>query len=130
MTYQSPFVRWLWGIVQDHPDLTQNDLARRIGVSPSRFSDWLNGKSLPHRSNERKLAAFAGVPLSHVRTLTCDSEVASPSPSPEPPIDVDLRDPELTLMMDQVGSELTQEEQDFLKELIRAYLERRRRRAS
>jgi transcriptional regulator with XRE-family HTH domain len=55
-TYEERFSRWLSETLEAH-ELTQSDLARRIGSPPSVVSKWVNGQQRPRPEQCQKIGA-------------------------------------------------------------------------
>ena len=74
----SPFREWLWSHVSQRlgPTVTQNDIAEAMAVPQSVLSSWLNGKSLPSRKNEYRIAEYLGVPLADIQALIRRSDTS------------------------------------------------------
>ncbi|WP_280688317.1 MULTISPECIES: helix-turn-helix transcriptional regulator [unclassified Kitasatospora] len=53
-------------VQEQHPELTQTEIARRAGVSISAVNTWVNGVRVPSRKSCDKLADAIGEPREHV----------------------------------------------------------------
>lgn len=53
---------------------TKKEIADAIGVPPTTFSSWSNGKHLPDMDNLQKIADYLGAPISQFYTFTPKTE--------------------------------------------------------
>lgn len=53
---------------------TKKEIADAIGVPPTTFSSWSNGKHLPDMDNLQKIANYLGAPISQFYDFTAKTE--------------------------------------------------------
>ncbi len=58
---------------------TKKEIAEAIGVPPTTFSSWSNGKHLPDMDNLQAISDYLGAPISQFYSFTALSE-----PKPDP----------------------------------------------
>lgn len=58
---------------------TKKEIAEAIGVPPTTFSSWSNGKHLPDMDNLQHISEYLGAPISQFYNFTAQSD-----PPPDP----------------------------------------------
>lgn len=96
--------------------VSQRAVYDRAGVPASTLGLYLKGRSLPTVETVERLAAFFGDDPTIVRGLVAEARSD----------DLDLNDPELSLMLKEVGRELTPDERESIKPFLRRAIERKR----
>lgn len=54
--------------LRDAKGYRDSDVAKKTGITPSTFSDWKKGKSIPNADKQRKIAALFGVSVEYLAT--------------------------------------------------------------
>lgn len=122
----SRFAAWLDGQMRQRR-LGNNQLAQRLGVSSSAISEYRRGLRMPRPDKQQALASFFGAELEHVERLLGIVLPAAVAAGPSPTT-IDVHDPELAVMLADVGDELTDDELAGVKEYLAFVLARKRAR--
>lgn len=78
------------------------DVSRATGISPTTFSDWKSGKSIPKQDKLQKIADYFGVTIKYLMTGKEDSvEQKITSVSPERALDIEVEH-DVDVMMEKL----------------------------